>query len=101
MHFCREHSCHTDPLAMLEHGQELILQRLEKIMTAQDDVNAAVAAIQELVTDLAAAVANIQAQLAQQGASVDTSQLDALVAQLPTVQASVDALETPAAPPAA
>ena len=69
-----------------------------KIMAAQDDINAAVAAIQAFFTDLGTAVADIQAELANVAPAVDVSALNALVAQLPAVQASVDALETPPAP---
>lgn len=75
--------------------------KLDKIMTAQDDVNAAVAAIQAFLADLGAAVTNIQAELANVAPAVDTTALNALVAQLPAVQASVDALESPVTPPPA
>lgn len=85
---------------------------LRRIMSAQDDVAAAVAALQNeesgvaaVAADLQAAVTNIQAELsALQGQGVDTSALNDAVAalgqplsDLQASQASVDALETPAA----
>jgi uncharacterized phage infection (PIP) family protein YhgE len=71
--------------------------KADAIMAAQDDINAAVTAIQAFFADLATALAAIQAELANLAPAVDTSALNALVAQLPAVQASVDALETPPA----
>jgi hypothetical protein len=67
-------------------------------MAAQDDINAAVTAIQAVTADLVSAVTNIQAEIAALGTSVDTSALNAAIAPLQAVQAQVDALETP--PPA-
>ena len=67
-------------------------------MAAQDDINAAVAAIQAVAADLAAAVANIQAEIAALGTPVDTGPLNTAVAALQQAQAAVDALETPAPP---
>lgn len=90
----------------------IITTKLGHIMTAQDDVAAAVAALQNeesgvaaVAADLQAAVTNIQAELsALQGQGVDTSALNDAVAalgqplsDLQASQASVDALETPAA----
>ena len=66
--------------------------KLGRIMSAQSDINAAVAALSAFLADLAVAVDDIKAELA--GDEVDTSALDALVAKLPGVQASVDALES-------
>jgi hypothetical protein len=80
---------------------QAILRRIERkvdqIMAAQDDVNAAVAAIQAVAADLVAAVANIQAEIAALGTPVDTSALNAAVEGLQSAQAAVDALETPPA----
>ena len=78
-----------------------IEQKVDKIMAAQDDINAAVAAIQAVGSDLLAAVQNIQAEIAalqSAGTPVDTTALDAAVGSLQQAQAAVDALETPAAP---
>jgi predicted RNA-binding Zn ribbon-like protein len=69
-------------------------EKLEKIMSAQSDVDAAVAALQSFLADVAVAVQDIKAELS--GSAVDTSALDSVVAQLPAVQASLDALEAPA-----
>jgi len=65
----------------------LILSRLETIMTAQDDINAAVAQLQatqaneaNAVTVLGADVTAIEALLAAAGTPVDTTALNAAVA---------------------
>jgi hypothetical protein len=79
---------HDDILYKLD----LINRKLDRIMSAQSDINAAVAALGGFLADLAVAVDNIKAELA--GVEVDTGALDALVAKLPGVQASVDALES-------
>ena len=66
------------------------------------DVDAAVTALQAVVTDLAAAVTKIQAEIAALGTPVNTAALDAAVISLQAVQATVDALEpAPPVPPAA
>lgn len=90
-----------------------IKKLLRRIMASQDDVNAAVAALQNeesgvaaVAADLQAAVTNIQQELAGlQGQGVDTSALNDAVAalqqpmsDLQAAQGSVDALETPAPP---
>lgn len=78
----------------------ILEEKVQEIMTAQDDVNAAVTAIQAVTTDLTNAVTNIQAEIAALKAAnvaVDTSALDTAVTQLQAVQATVDALETPPA----
>lgn len=77
----------------------------EKIMTAQDDINAAVSAIQAVAADLTGAASAIKAEvdglngrLAAAGhAQVDTSALGAAVAALQQARSAVHALE-PAAP---
>lgn len=88
-------------------------KKLGRIMASQDDINAAVAALQNeesgvaaTAADLQVAVTNIQNELASlQSQGVDTSALNAAVAglsqpmsDLQAAQAAVDALETPAPP---
>jgi hypothetical protein len=72
-------------------------QTLEKIMSAQTDINSAVTAIQNLLTDVSGNVTTIladvkalQAALAS-GQTVDTTALDAAVADIAAVQSSLDA----------
>jgi hypothetical protein len=72
-------------------------QTLEKIMSAQNDINSAVTAIQNLLTDVSGNVTTIladvkalQAALAS-GGTVDTTALDAAVADIASVQSSLDA----------
>jgi hypothetical protein len=85
--------------------QELVLDMLatiinqqEQIMAAQDDINAAVAALQSDETGLDASVQAIQAEIANlQGQGVDVTALNAEVANLATHVASVAALAPPAA----
>jgi hypothetical protein len=85
-------------LQRIEQLESTILQRLEKIMAAQDDINAADQAIVGLLNDMQAdistigtGVANIQAALAALPPEVDTTQLDADVANIAAAQASLDA----------
>ena len=92
-------SGHVDIERALRQTEQRINRKLEKIMAAQDDINAAVAALQQVSADLLAAVTNIQAQLAA-GQQPDTSQLDASVTALQAADAAIQALETPPAPPA-
>lgn len=73
-------------------------RKLEKIMAAQDDINAADQAIVGLLTDMAGdiatigtAVTAIQAALAALPESVDTTQLDADVEKIADAQANLDA----------
>jgi chromosome segregation ATPase len=73
-----------------------IKTKLGEIMAAQDDINAAVAALQAFLQDLAQKVQAIAAELAA-GQAVDTSALNAVIGQLPQVQAAVDALAPPPA----
>lgn len=87
--------------ASVEHKLNVIIEQGIKIMSAQDNVNADVAALSSFLGDIENAVVAIKAELDEQGVTVDTSALDALVGQLPTVQASVDALVTPPAAPVA
>lgn len=105
--------CNERQFHHINEKLEEILHKLGKVMAAQDDVNAAVAALQNeesgvaaVAADLQGAVANIQQELADlQNQGVDTSALNAAVAglqqpmsDLQNAQASVDALETPAPP---
>jgi hypothetical protein len=89
-----------------------LLRNSEKIMTAQDDINAAVAAFNTILTDVqgqaTTLVADVQAlmTLIGNGQPVDTSALDAIVAtangiqqSLDTAVGSVTALTTPPPPP--
>lgn len=86
--------------ASVEHKLNVIIEQGVRIMSAQDNVNADVAALSSFLGDIENAVVAIKAELDEQGVTVDTSALDALAAQLPTVQASVDALvTTPPTPP--
>lgn len=87
-----------------------IIENQEKIMTAQDDINAAVTAIQAVTSDLVSAAGNIQTEIANLNSQlaaagqpqVDTTALNAAIAPLQAAQKAVDALETPASttPPA-
>lgn len=77
-----------------------ILRNQEKLMTQQDDINAAITALQNDETGLDASVQAILAEISTlQGQGVDTSGLTAAVADL---QGHVDAVAAiaPAAPPA-
>ena len=80
---------------------ERIEERLTRIMSAQDDIDAAVTAINGFLTDLSADVQKITALLeAGGGTPADTSALNTAVAELPAAQAAVDALANPPAAPA-
>jgi len=79
------------------------VQRIEQIVRqirmGQADIDTQVQRIAQAVTDLGAAVTAVQAEIASlQGQGVDTSGLDAAVAQLGTAVQSVQAL-APATPP--
>jgi DNA repair ATPase RecN len=71
-------------------------RELAKIMASQDDINAAVTAIQGLLTDLSAQagtiLTDIQAVQSQigSGQAVDTSALDSAVSGIQAVQTSLD-----------
>jgi outer membrane murein-binding lipoprotein Lpp len=88
---------------MMFHEEHEILHRIEqkvdRLMAAQDDINAAVTALDSFLSDLSAAVQSIQAELAAAGTPPDTTALNSVIAQLPAAQAAVDALVTPAAGP--
>ena len=93
-HHCEEHF--PTQLDRIEHLLGVTVQQGVKIMTAQDNVNADVTALGAFLADIGTAVTAIKAELDAQGVTVDTTALDALAAQLPAVQASVDALVTTA-----
>lgn len=77
----------------------IVITDEEHIMDQQIEVDADVAAIEEVVADIPAALANIEKQLADAQAAnpaVDLSGLAKAVADLKGAQAGVDAVETPA-----
>lgn len=79
-----------------------IEQKLECIVSAQDDINAAVAALQADETGLDASVQSILAEILELQAAnptVDTSALIAEVANLQTHVDSVATIATATAPP--
>ena len=67
-------------------------------LSAQDDINAAVSAINAFLADLSADVAAIKQQLDNAGTPPDTSALNSAVGQLPAAQAALDALASPVPP---
>ena len=76
-----------------------IEQKVDSLMAAQDDINAAVTALGSFLADLSTQVQAIAALLAESGGTpVDTSALNTVIAQLPAAQAAVDALTAPPAP---
>jgi hypothetical protein len=102
---------------LLREMEQRLTQKLEIIMSEQSqqqtDINNAAAAITALLTDMQAdittigtGVTAIQAALAALPASVDTTALDAAVAQIAQAQSNLDASATqvadvvPPAPPA-
>jgi hypothetical protein len=87
-------------LARIERALGIVIEKEDQIMTDQEHLDADVAAVEAVVTDLATATVNIQAELdALKTAhpAVDFTGLDAAVASLAGAQAGVDALETPPA----
>lgn len=90
-----------DRLDRIEALLHTVIKKEKKIMDDQQHVDAEVEAIGAVVTDLAAAAANIEAEIAAlktANPAVDFTGLDVAVASLQGAQASVDALETPAEP---
>jgi hypothetical protein len=83
---------------LFEHELQRIEGKVDQIMAAQDDVNAAVSALTAFLTDLSTDVAAIKAQPTD-GGTVDTSALNSVVGQLPAAQAALDALANPVTPP--
>jgi hypothetical protein len=85
-------------LQRLDQLEYRVNEKLEKIMAAQDDINAADQAIVGLLTDMQGDIAtigtgitSIQAALAALPESVDTTQLDTDVASIAQAQANLDA----------
>lgn len=94
MHICRRNGCHTEASQVLLHGQEEILDRLEEVLSKQDDINNAVQVVAGFLTDVSAQVTRIQTLL-DNGVpteDIDTSQLNALVEGIPLAQAALDAV---------
>jgi uncharacterized protein YoxC len=77
---------------------DVIEGKVDTLMSAQSDVDAAVAALNEFLSDVAE-------QITADGTPVDTSALNAVIAQVPAVQEALDALApattTPAPAPSA
>jgi hypothetical protein len=82
---------------LFEQQLSRIEHKVDRIMAAQDDINAAVAALGSFLTDLSGGVTAIQNELAAAPAAVDTSALNTIIGQLPAAQAALDALANPAA----
>jgi prefoldin subunit 5 len=83
-----------EQLAALQIQINTLNKEVKRIMTAQSDVDAAVAAHQAVTADLTSAVTTIQAEIAALGTPVDTSALDTAVTALQAADAAVDALES-------
>jgi hypothetical protein len=86
-----------EQLNRIEHRLLSIEQKVDDIMAGQASIDAAVTAFTAFLTDLSTDVAAIKTELAN-GGTVDTTQLDALVAGLPAAQAALDALANPVPP---
>jgi hypothetical protein len=112
----RRHCDHSGELRAIREFLTDIDRKLETIMTTQDDINAAVAEDNSLLTDLGTQVQAVSAAQAAfateitslQGQGVDTSGLVTANAALAAAQAPLDAAvaaltaaSAPAAPPAA
>ena len=86
-------------LSRIEHLLVSVEQKEDRIMAAQDDINAAVSALNQFLTNLSADVGKIQAGLAAGGGTpVDTSGLNTVIGQLPAAQSALDALANPTPP---
>lgn len=72
-----------------------LLYRLDLILNAQEDINAAITAVTELVADIQARIGDLADDLSawqnSQPASVDTSGLTPVIEQVAQVQAALDA----------
>ena len=89
-----------EQLNRIERRLLSIEQKVDDIMAGQASIDAAVTAFTAFLTDLSTDVAAIKTELAN-GGTVDTTQLDALVANLPAAQAALDALANPTPPASA
>lgn len=79
---------------------QLLHQKVDILMTQQDDINADVTTIEQAVSNLGTAATAIQdeiASLKQANPTLDLSGLDAQAAALTTAVANVSALAPPAA----
>jgi len=79
-------------MSSVEQKLDRIIEQGVKIMSGQDQINADAQALQAFLADLNSAVNAIKTELSNAGTPVDTSALDALIGQLPGIQASVDSL---------
>jgi ABC-type transporter Mla subunit MlaD len=90
------------------HDAERILEvlatidgKLDILMSAQSDVDAAVAELNTFLANLASQITAIQSALAAGGGvPVNTAALNSVIGQVPALQSALDALTAPAAPPA-
>lgn len=76
------------------HIEEYVNKIGEWFMTAQASVDNAVNVFGALLEDLKTVASDLKTQLANMGVAVDTTALDALVANVPAVQGALDALDT-------
>lgn len=99
-HPCVERGCHTDPLARILHGQEIIMGVLEDLQAADEALAAEVTDLADeqatFLADVAARLANAPDPAAVAAVTADvTAKADALRA-LADAQRAAD----PGAPPA-
>lgn len=100
-----------DKLSDIAFALLRIERKLDQIMTAQDDINAAVATVTALLTDLQAQTAQLATDLQTlttelQGQGVDTTALNQVTSQVAGIQQALDQgvtaitnLATPPPPP--
>jgi ABC-type transporter Mla subunit MlaD len=89
------------------HDAERILEvlatidgKLDILMSAQSDVDAAVAELNTFLANLASQITAIQSALAAGGGvPVNTAALNSVIGQVPALQSALDALTAPAATP--
>jgi outer membrane murein-binding lipoprotein Lpp len=77
-------------LADLIHAVRRIEEKVDKIMSAQGDINAAVTALNAFFTDLSDVIGELQ----NGDGTVNTAQLNQVIGQVPALQAAVNALVT-------
>jgi len=93
----------TVTLAQVLAAVQVANQKLDVIMSQQDDLTADVQAIDQAVTDLGTAASAIEAEIAALKAAnpaLDLTALDTAVGSLKTAVSSVAAIAPPAAPAA-